>query len=125
MNSFGEHNGMYAFSIYDKQKKETTIVRDKSGEKPLYYTKGKDFFAYASEMKCLLELVEPKFNYEAVSYDAYEFTVGKETPFLKIYINWSQVNILKLTMRSIKYIIIGKFGIIFIDIPDNEEKNNF
>jgi len=85
VGSFSEHNGMYAFAIYDKLKKETVIVRDKSGEKPLYYTHGKDFFAYASEMKCLLTLVEAKFNDEAVSYEAYEFTVGKETLFKNIY----------------------------------------
>jgi asparagine synthase (glutamine-hydrolysing) len=85
VDSFAEHNGMYAFAIYDKQKKEATIVRDKSGEKPVYYTAGKDFFAFASEIKCLLELVDPEFNNEAVSYEAYEFTVGKETLFKKIY----------------------------------------
>lgn len=43
IDSFQEHNGMYAFSIYDKINKETIVVRDKAGEKPLYYIEGKDF----------------------------------------------------------------------------------
>lgn len=85
VKSFSEHNGMYAFAIYDKSKQETIIVRDKGGEKPLYYTQTKDFFAFASEIKSLLEIVEPEFNKDAISYDAYEFNVGKETLFKNIY----------------------------------------
>lgn len=84
VDSFGGHNGMYTFAIYDKLLKETIIVRDKTGEKPLYYTQGKDFFAFSSEIKALLELVEPRFH-DATSYRAYEFTVGKETLFHDIY----------------------------------------
>ncbi|MCX6077356.1 MAG: asparagine synthase (glutamine-hydrolyzing) [Campylobacterales bacterium] len=121
VKSFSEHNGMYAFSIYDKQKKETIIVRDKSGEKPLYYTQGKDFFAYASEMKCLLELVEPRFNDEAISYDAYEFTVGKETLFRNIY-QLEPGEYIKV--KDAKYQIFSYWKIWenLIDVPDDEEK---
>ncbi len=85
VKSFSEHNGMYAFAIYDKKNRETIVVKDKGGEKPLYYTQGKDFFAFASEAKALLEIVEPRFNFDAISYDAYEFTSGKETLFKDIY----------------------------------------
>ncbi|MCW8895335.1 asparagine synthase (glutamine-hydrolyzing) [Sulfurimonas sp.] len=121
VDSFGEHNGMYAFSIYDKQKKETTIVRDKSGEKPLYYTQGKDFFAYASEMKCLLNLVEPRFNDEAVSYEAYEFTVGKETLFKDIY-QLEPGEYIKVNNGKYQVYNYWKIWDNIIDIPDNEEK---
>ncbi len=85
IRSFQKHNGMYAFGIYDRQSRETFLVRDKVGEKPLYYTQGKDFFAFASEIKALLEIVEPQLNEESLSYRAYEFTVGKETLFKDIY----------------------------------------
>jgi len=121
VDSFGKHNGMYAFSIYDKQKRETIIVRDKSGEKPLYYVEGKDYFAYASEMKCLLELVDPRFNDEAISYEAYEFTVGRETLYKDIY-----------QLEPGEYISVKNGGYTvhnywkvwdnIIDIPDDEEK---
>ncbi|MGA1823504.1 MAG: asparagine synthase (glutamine-hydrolyzing) [bacterium] len=83
--SFIELNGMYACAMYDQRNDETVIVRDKIGEKPLYYTQGKDYFAFASEIKALLQLVEPRFNDSAISYKAYEFTVGKETLFKDIY----------------------------------------
>jgi asparagine synthase (glutamine-hydrolysing) len=121
VDSFQEHNGMYAFAIHDRAKNETVIVRDKSGEKPLYYTQGKDFFAFASEMKCLLDLVEPRFNDEAVSYEAYEFTVGKETLFKDIYqLEPGEY----ITVRDGKYQVHNYWKIWdnIIDIPDDENK---
>ena len=84
VNSFKTHNGMYAFAIYDQLKDELILVRDKAGEKPLYYVKTDDFFAFASEIKALLNIIEPKYN-DAISYKAFEFTVGKETLFKDIY----------------------------------------
>lgn len=85
VKSFGDFNGMYGFAIHDIHGGDTIVVRDKVGEKPIYYYQGPDFFAFASEMKALLHVVEPRFNEEAVSYLAYEFTVGKETLFKDIY----------------------------------------
>lgn len=43
--------GMYAFAIYDKNIKKVFIVRDKLGEKPLYYYQDNDYFYFASELK--------------------------------------------------------------------------
>jgi len=121
VKSFGEHNGMYAFAIHDERKKETIVVRDKGGEKPLYYTKNGDFIAFASEMKALLDVVEPRFNEDAVSYEAYEFTVGKETLFKDIY-----------QLEPGEYLLIknGKLTIHnywkvwdnIIDVPDDKDK---
>jgi asparagine synthase (glutamine-hydrolysing) len=121
VDSFQTHNGMYAFAIYDKQKKETTIVRDKAGEKPLYYTQGKDFFAFASEMKALLELIEPRFNDEAISYLAYEFTVGKETLFKDIY-QLEPGEYIKVNNNGYKVHSYWKVWDNIIEIADNEEK---
>ena len=79
--SFSDYNGMYAFALYDRRRDALYLVRDKTGEKPLYYCQGKDFIAFASEMKALFEFIEPEFNPEALSYRAYEFTTGAETLF--------------------------------------------
>ena len=54
--------GMYAFAIYDIEKDELFMARDKWGIKPLYYAKFNDTFMFASEIKALLE--HPDFNKE-------------------------------------------------------------
>lgn len=46
-------NGMFAFSIWDKQEKKLTIVRDRMGVKPLYYSFFNESFYFASEQKAL------------------------------------------------------------------------
>ena len=48
--------GMFAFVIYDKQKKEFFIFRDRTGIKPLYYFWDEKNFAFASELKSLLQI---------------------------------------------------------------------
>lgn len=53
--SFDMLDGMYAFSIYDIITGELIIVRDRMGEKPLYYsTTDKGAFIYGSELKSLI-----------------------------------------------------------------------
>ena len=46
-------NGMFLIAIYDKEKKELNIFRDRIGIKPLYYYWDGKHFAFASELKAL------------------------------------------------------------------------
>ena len=59
-NVLSRLNGMFAFSIYDERKNELFIARDRFGEKPLYYSLDSDTFAWASELKSLIELLPEK-----------------------------------------------------------------
>ncbi|MFV5684401.1 asparagine synthase (glutamine-hydrolyzing) [Flavobacterium sp. GB2R13] len=46
-------NGMFAFAIWDKMEKKLTVVRDRMGVKPLYYSFYNETFYFASEQKAL------------------------------------------------------------------------
>jgi asparagine synthase (glutamine-hydrolysing) len=83
-SSFSDYNGMYAFAIVDEAQRKVKIVRDKSGEKPLYYIKTEQFFAFASEIKAFGALISFEYN-PVVSYRAYEFCVGSETLFKDVF----------------------------------------
>ena len=46
-------NGMFAFALFDTQKKELILARDRVGEKPLYYGFSNKTFFFGSELKAL------------------------------------------------------------------------
>lgn len=68
VQAFQEFNGMFAIAIWDTLEEKLVIVRDRFGIKPLCYYDGPDGFAFASEIKALLELPIPRLiNTEALA----------------------------------------------------------
>ena len=51
-------NGMFAFAIWDENKKRMFAARDRFGQKPFFYFKNSNLFAFASEMKALFQIPE-------------------------------------------------------------------
>ncbi|HMN12665.1 MAG TPA: asparagine synthase (glutamine-hydrolyzing) [Bellilinea sp.] len=47
-------NGMFALALWDKQKKELLLARDRYGIKPLYYAQVGEKFLFGSEIKAIL-----------------------------------------------------------------------
>lgn len=63
--------GMFAFALWDEEKRQLFCARDRFGEKPFYYAFGRHGeFVFASEIKGILSsgVVEPELDPEAVSF---------------------------------------------------------
>lgn len=50
--------GMFAISLYDREKEELYLIRDRIGKKPLYYWLDGDNLVFASELKPIMEYPE-------------------------------------------------------------------
>lgn len=61
-------NGMFAIAIYDKEKKELFVCRDRIGIKPFNYFWDGENFAFASELKALTKLsyIPLEINHNAI-----------------------------------------------------------
>jgi asparagine synthase (glutamine-hydrolysing) len=70
--------GDYAFGIWDERKGLLSLARDRIGVKPLYFAWIKGAFAFASEMKALVE--HPDFVREIDPYAMYHYLSFLTTP---------------------------------------------
>jgi len=73
--------GMFAFAIWDREKRTLFVARDRLGIKPLYYRLTPESFLFGSEIKVLLAYgVQPEFHAAALSeYLAFGYLSGEET----------------------------------------------
>jgi asparagine synthase (glutamine-hydrolysing) len=55
-NALDACEGMFAAALWDRRFRELHLVRDRFGEKPLYFALVADFFAFGSELKALAPL---------------------------------------------------------------------
>ena len=56
LDAIKEMKGMFAIALYDRKDKVLHLIRDRMGEKPLYYGIVGGKFAFASELSCLMSL---------------------------------------------------------------------
>ena len=76
--------GMFAFALYDIEKKTLFCARDPFGIKPFYYYQNDGTFMFASEIKAFLDhpKFEKKFNEKILpAYLSFSFTPTTETFF--------------------------------------------
>ncbi len=88
MDMLQDIRGMFAFVIYDKNKKELYAVRDFFGIKPFYYSQIDGELIFGSEIKSFLEY--PGFKKEVNSlalenYLSFQYSVLEETFFKGVY----------------------------------------
>lgn len=63
--------GMFAIALYDRQEKSLTLIRDRAGEKPLFYGFVEGQFVFASELNAIA--VFPEFQKKIASQSVTEF----------------------------------------------------
>lgn len=78
-------DGMFAFSIYDKKNKSLTLVRDRYGEKSIYWSLIKNKLIFSSEIKSILEFTDKEINTNSLpEYFNYRAVLGTKTLFKNI-----------------------------------------
>lgn len=81
-------NGMFAFAIWDSEKKRLVLARDRIGIKPLYYTLNGGIFSFSSEIRSLLTLpwIRAELDEEALyHFLTFNKTYPPQTMFAGIY----------------------------------------
>jgi asparagine synthase (glutamine-hydrolysing) len=88
IDCLGRLHGMFAFGIWDRQRRQLLLARDPTGIKPLFYHRRDDALAFASELKPLLYLpdLERKVNRRALrSALRYACNIEEESMFASIF----------------------------------------
>lgn len=81
-----DFDGMFALAIYDKQKQELFLARDRAGKKPLYYyTDGKKFL-FASELNALHRQLPLEINEDHIrQYLRMGYFYKSSTPYKNVF----------------------------------------
>ena len=101
---------MFAFALFDKEKNNIYLVRDRFGQKPLYYYMDSNSFIFSSEIKVICKYLGKKISgsLENLSdYLALSYFPGTKTPFNDIFKvpagSFIKINLDKLSKESNKY----------------------
>ncbi|MCM4154271.1 asparagine synthase (glutamine-hydrolyzing) [Arenibacter sp. N53] len=81
-------NGQFSIAIWDKNKQELFLARDRVGIRPLYYSEVNETLVFASEIKSMLEFpgFEPKLSPKAISeYFTFWTALSPGTVFEGVY----------------------------------------
>jgi asparagine synthase (glutamine-hydrolysing) len=83
----GKLNGIFALALYDHRERKLLLARDGLGVKPLYCVQTKSHFAFASELKALLQVpdFDRSLDLQGISqYLTYLYSPGERTAFSSV-----------------------------------------
>ncbi|MEN8140615.1 MAG: asparagine synthase (glutamine-hydrolyzing) [Thermodesulfobacteriota bacterium] len=81
-NCLSYFNGMFAIAIWDSQRRELFLARDRLGVKPFYYYENENSFYFASEVKAILAALpeSPAMQENLIdSYMSFGYIPGEQT----------------------------------------------
>ena len=111
-------NGQFAFAIWDKQKEELFIARDRVGIRPLFYNINAGVFSFASEIKALFQQKEiTRELYPKSLSQIYTFwtAITPNTPFRDIF----ELSPGHFAIYNRNGLTIEKFWELSFDKPDS------
>lgn len=97
--------GMFAIILYDKKENNIYLIRDRFGEKPLYYFSDNKNFIFASEIKSLLKHSNTikELNDEVLS-DFFNYNyIGNKSSIYKNINKVLPAHYLKINLKSFKF----------------------
>lgn len=82
LEAYTRFNGMFAIAIFDRQAKTMTLVRDRLGVKPLFYSLDQNGLTFASELRAIR--ADKQYNLKVsqdglLQYYRYGYTKGETT----------------------------------------------
>ena len=107
-NIYRKLKGMFAIAIWDKNRQELTLMRDKWGEKPLFYKKTQSSISFASNTHSLYSEESPKLSKSGVY--AY-FALGFNPPSIPIFEDLHEV-------KPSSYLVFSKEGFKEFEVID-------
>ena len=117
-------NGQFVFSIWDKNKQEMFLARDRVGIRPLFYYHTPDLFVYGSEIKAIFEHpgVKREISYEGLA-ETFTFwtTITPNTVFKGIK-ECPPGHFIKIKNGELK---VQKYWELNFASPDNYYKGSF
>nr|WP_199911590.1 asparagine synthase (glutamine-hydrolyzing) [Dongshaea marina] len=86
ISALNKLNGMFAIAIYDRREQALYLVRDRVGEKPLYYAWDRQLLLFGSEIKALCSVMpRPDLDYLALEeFLAFNYVPPPRTMFAGI-----------------------------------------
>lgn len=81
-----DFDGMFALAIYDRQKNELFLARDRAGKKPLYYFARGEEFIFASELNAIQQQVQLSVNENHLQqYMRMGYFYKSSTPYNEVF----------------------------------------
>ena len=114
MLMLNEFDGMFAFALYDSNKNQLFLARDRAGKKPLYVYKKENQYVFSSELKTLYKVVRPDIDYNSLAdylYIGYHYR--KATPYENVSElengHFLQINTKTIESTNVKWFDIASY----------------
>ncbi|MEI9946702.1 MAG: asparagine synthase (glutamine-hydrolyzing), partial [Chitinophagaceae bacterium] len=109
-----DFDGMFALVIYDQNKKELFLARDRAGKKPLYYYTEDNKFVFASELNALKSQLSLTINEEHIQqYLRMGYFYKSSTPYKNVFElpagTYANVSLTRPSVQITKWWDIGTF----------------